>query len=180
MPTTSASLFPVPALEQIRYQVTSMGLSLNEDKTQIIEPGGSIELLGIQIRGSELDVADNTLSKAKSKLTHYAKKLMRWERYGKISKEEAAERMALRINRYFYGDGTTEHQLSWREFFFRVITRPDTLHELDLVCQDLLRKVATGKLGNARYRCRYEDLRSLGYTPLVHEYYSYRKEPASR
>ncbi|MBQ9005918.1 MAG: hypothetical protein IJ092_06045 [Atopobiaceae bacterium] len=168
------------ALEQIRYQVTSMGLSLNEDKTQIIEPGGSIELLGIQIRGSELDVADNTLSKAKSKLTHYAKKLMRWERYGKISKEEAAERMALRINRYFYGDGTTEHQLSWREFFFRVITRPDTLHELDLVCQDLLRKVATGKLGNARYRCRYEDLRSLGYTPLVHEYYSYRKEPASR
>ena len=117
-----------------------------------------------------------TVSKAKGKLTHYAKKLIRWERYGKIAKDEAAARMARRINHYFYGDGTTEHQLSWREFFFRVITRPDSLHELDLVCQDLLRKVATGKLGNARYRCRYDDLRALGYRPLVHEYYRYRKE----
>ena len=163
-------------LAQIREQVAKMGVTLNEEKTQIVEPGGSVELLGIQIRGTELDVADNTLSKAKGKLTHYAKKLIRWERYGKIAKDEAAARMARRINHYFYGDGTTEHQLSWREFFFRVITRPDSLHELDLVCQDLLRKVATGKLGNARYRCRYDDLRALGYRPLVHEYYRYRKE----
>lgn len=164
------------ALKQIRACTLRLGLELNEDKTQLIEPGGSIELLGIQIRNGNLDVADNTLDKAKSRLTHYANKLVRWEHYGKITKQEAAQRMVGRINRYFYSDGMTEHKLSWCDFFFHVITRPDSLHQIDLVCQDLIRIVATGKRGNARYRLRYEDMRALGYHPLVHEYYLSHKE----
>ena len=81
--------------------------------------------------------------------------------------------MARRIDRYFYGDNTIEHKLSWQNFFFGVITRPDSLHELDLVSQDLLRIVATGKRGDARYSKSYKDIKALGYRPLVHEYYKH-------
>ena len=160
------------ALAETRTIVSDLGLSLNEDKTQIIEPGGSIELLGIQIQDDGFDVADNTMAKAKAKLVHFADKLVRWERRGRISKEDAVRRMAGRIDSYFYGDDASEHKLSWQNFFFNVLTRPDSLHELDLLSQDLLRRVATGKRGDARYRFRYEDMRALGYRPLVHEYYS--------
>ena len=153
--------------------ISGLDLCLNEEKTQIIEPGGSVELLGIQIQDGNFDVADNTMAKAKAKLTHFADKLVRWEQHGKISKEEAARRMASRIDRYFYGDDTGEHKLSWRIFFFDVLTRPDSLHDIDLTCQNLLRIVATGKRGDARYRFRYEDMKALGYRPLVHEYYEH-------
>ena len=160
-------------LAETRAIISRLGLSLNEEKTKIIEPGGSIELLGIQIQESNLDVADTTMAKAKTKLTHYANKLVRWEQYGKISREDAARRMANRIDKYFYGDDVNAHTLSWQAFFFDVLTRPDSLHELDLTCQDLLRRVATGKRGDARYRFRYKDMKTLGYRPLVHEYYKH-------
>ena len=164
------------ALVQTRAVVENLEISLNEDKTKIIEPGGSIELLGIQIQDNNFDVADTTKAKAKTKLTHYANKLMRREQRGSISKGEAAERLANRIDRYFYGDDAEGHKLSWRRFFFDVLTRPDSLHEIDLTCQDLLRRVATGKRGDARYRFRYEDMKALGYRPLVHEYYNRNRD----
>ena len=160
-------------LHETERIISRLGLTLNEEKTQIIPPGGSIELLGIQIQENSLDVADTTRAKAKTKLTHYANKLVRREQYGKITKGEAVKCMARRIDRYFYGDNTIEHKLSWQNFCFGVITRPDSLHELDLVSQDLLRIVATGKRGDARYRFSYQDIKALGYRPLVHEYYQH-------
>lgn len=164
------------ALAELRAITSGLELSLNESKTQLIEPRGSIELLGIQIRDAHLDVADNTVAKAKTRLSHFADKLVRREQRGKVSREEGARRLARRIDRYFYGDADNEHELSWRDFFFHVITRPDSLHEIDLVCQDLLRRVATGKRGDARYRFRYTDMQALGYRPLVHEYFRYREK----
>ncbi len=163
------------ALATIRAVTESLGLALNEGKTQVIEPGDDIELLGITIRDGHLDVSDHTIAKARSKLTHYADKLVRREQREGLPRQEAAEMMARRIDRYFYHTGNEEHELSWRDFFFGVLTRPDSLHHLDVFCQDLIRRVATGKRGAARYRFRYKDIRALGYRPLVHEYYRYRE-----
>ncbi len=164
------------AIDTIRSVTRRLGLSLNEDKTQIIAPGEDIELLGIAIRDGHLDVSDHTLSKARGKLTHCADKLVRREQREGLPRQKAAHMMAHKIDRYFYRTGNEDHELSWRDFFFRVLTRPDNLHSLDLACQDLIRRVATGKRGDARYRFRYEDIKALGYRPLVHEYYRYRED----
>lgn len=158
------------ALDLVRTQTSSLGLSLNESKSRLISPGNDIELLGFCIRGKELDVADNTLAKARTKLGHFADRLVLKEQRAGLKKDEAAAIMASKLNRYFYGVGN-EHELSWRDYFFRTITRPDSLHGLDLYCQDLLRIVATGKRGDARYRFRYADMRKLGYRPLVADYW---------
>lgn len=163
------------ALEELRKIVTSLGLSLNEKKTLIIEPGDDVELLGIEIRAGGFDVADNTMAKARTKLTHYANKLVRKEQREEMTKEAAAQCMARRIERYFNGVDEDGHELCWKDYFFHVLTRPDSLREIDHLCQDLLRYVATGKRGDARYRFRYEDMKALGYRPLVPEYYAYRQ-----
>jgi hypothetical protein len=168
------------AITVIRTITADLGLTLNEEKTQIVKPGESIELLGIQIRDGHFDVSDHTLAKARNKLTHYANKLIWHEQHDDLPRSQAAAMMAHRIGRYFYRTGNDEHELSWRDYFFHVITRPDSLHTLDLVCQDLIRRVATGKRGDARYRFRYKDIKSLGYRPLVHEYYRYREEKNER
>ena len=163
------------ALDTIRTATGNLGIALNEEKTQVIAPGEDIELLGIEIRDGQMDVSDHTLAKARTKLTHYADKLVRREQREGLPHQQAAMMMARRIDRYFYRTGNEEHELSWRDFFFRVLTRPDSLHALDLVCQDLIRRAATGKRGDARYRFRYKDIQTLGYRPLVSEYYRYRE-----
>ena len=168
------------AITVIRTITADLGLTLNEEKTQIVKPGESIELLGIQIRDGNLDVSDHTLSKARNKLTRYANKLIWQEQHDGLPRSQAAALMTHRIDRYFYRTDSEEHELSWRDYFFHVITRPDSLHTLDLTCQDLVRRVATGKRGDARYRFRYKDIKSLGYRPLVHEYYRYREEKNER
>ena len=168
------------AIDTIRTYTAKLGLSLNEDKTLIIAPGEPIELLGIKISDGNLDVSDHTLAKAKGKLTHFADKLIRSEQRKRLDRKVAAAMMVRRIDHYFFRAGNEEHELSWRDFFFRVITRPESLHGLDLTCQDLIRRVATGKRGDARYRFRYEDMRALGYRPLVHEYYEYLEARSKR
>ena len=167
------------ALDLVRTETNRLGLSLNESKSQLIAPGNDIELLGFCIRGNELDVADNTLAKARTKLGHFADKLVLKEQRTGLPKDEAAAIMTRKLNRYFYGV-ENEHELSWRDYFFRTITRPDSLHGLDLYCQDLLRIVATGKRGDARYRFRYADMRKLGYRPLVADYWHSRKRLEKR
>ena len=50
------------------------------------------------------------------------------------------------------------------------------IHQIDRAVQDLIRYVATGKRTDAKYRMSYQAMRDLGYRPLVHEYYAFRKE----
>ncbi|MBQ9043705.1 MAG: hypothetical protein IJ111_12935 [Eggerthellaceae bacterium] len=160
------------ALAELQDIVGGLGLTLNEEKTQIIKPGDDVELLGIEIRDGEFDVADSTMAKARTKLTHYANKLVRKEQRNEMTKQAAAQYMAQRIKKYFDGVDEGNHQLCWKDYFFPVLTRPDSLYEIDHMCQGLLRYVGTGKRGDARYRFRYKDMKALGYRPLVPEYFA--------
>lgn len=158
------------ALKGMRDIVGGLSLRLNEDKTQVLAPGERFELLGIQVCGSQLDVADSTVAKAKFKLGHYAHKLVLKEQREGLTRDAATQLMVGKVNRYFYGEARKEHELSWRDFFFRLVTRPDSLHEIDRHAQDFIRYVATGKRTCARYRFRYKDMQKLGYVPLVTDY----------
>lgn len=151
-------------------------ISFNQKKTSILAPGDSVEMLGIQLRDNNFDIADNTIAKAEYKLKRFAHKLVLREQRGEISREKAAQVMVNRTNRYFYGAKDTDHKLNWRTYFFDTVTRPDSLRVLDHYVQNLIRYVATGKRTNSKYRMTYQAMRDLGYVPLVHEYYQYRKE----
>lgn len=166
------------ALDGMRAIVGGLSLRLNEDKTQLLAPGERFELLGIEVSENALDVADSTVAKAKFKLGHFAHKLVLKEQREGLARAEAAQLMVNKVNKYFFGDLENEHELSWRDFFFRIVTRPDSLRDIDHHVQGLIRYVATGKLTDARYRFRYKDMRKLGYTPLVSDYYRYRREAA--
>lgn len=52
-----------------------------------------------------------------------------------------------------------------------MITRVDSLREIDHILQECLRYVGSGKKNNARYRVDYQEMHRLGYRSLVHSYY---------
>ena len=162
-------------LAEITRMLTERGLKLNQGKTEIHPPCESFGLLGFQLRGEELDVADFTLYKARRKMRIRAKKLNRRVSEGKITREDATRYMIRYANRFFFGGGSSE-MLKWTEWFFGVITRPDSLVQLDEYVQNLIRYVATGKLGKARYRMSHERLKELGYCSLVSAYWKNRHE----
>ena len=73
-------------------------------------------------------------------------------------------------------DAPADNELSWSRWFFPVITTDKSLREIDRYAQDCLRFLLSGKRTKARFNVRYEDLKSLGYRSLVHEYYGFEKE----
>ena len=117
------------------------------------------------------DIADNTFAKACGRLKHRADNLCRRVKEGCFTREEGVELMARHIHEYFYGPGE-EDWVSWTDRFFPYITTTERLKRLDHLSQECLRYVATGRRTNAKYRCRYPEIRETGYVPLVRAYYS--------
>ena len=170
-------VLPLEAMEgYIRMWLAERHLTLNADKTQILEPGEPMELLGIGINGRDFDIAANSMDKIRTKLVHTADKIVRQERRGIISRDEGMRWMIRRTHRYFFGGGANENELNWVDWSFPVLTRAKSLYELDSLVQQLLRYVGSGQRGNARYRVRYDDLKAYGYRSLVHEFYHHRHE----
>ena len=148
------------------------GLEFNENKTEICAPGEGFDLLGFRLADGEYDIAENSLEKIEWKLRHYADKLLRKERRGELTKEEAMQRMIDRVDRYFFGVVREERELNWVDWAFRILTRNDSLKRIDTCSQECIRLVGSGgKRTGAKYRVRYKDMRRMGYRTLVHAYY---------
>ena len=159
-------------LQELRTIFAERGLSFNEGKTEIVPPGGSFELLGFNVEGKEYNIAESSLNKIEWKLRHRAKKLVRMQRRGWITKEEAEQKMIDRVNDYFFVTDKTKHELNWAAWAFRVITGVDSLKRLDECAQSCIRYAGSGgKSDKSKYRVRYKDMRRKGYRTLVHAYY---------
>ena len=100
-----------------------------------------------------------------------AKRIGRDEKKAHATPEEKAKHL-IRLNHdTFYGKpGSSD--LSWSQWAFPVITKTDSLHELDLYNQHCIRYVMTGKWSDSQYRIPYQKLKALGYDSLVRAYYS--------
>ncbi|MBO5609293.1 MAG: hypothetical protein J5929_02805 [Eubacterium sp.] len=154
--------------------VRDLHLEFNDDKSAIVGPGEELDLLGIKFANGYVDIADNTFSKVTNKFKHRANSLNRGVRKGRYPRERAAEMMARIMDGYLYGYryvDTEEESYSWIERVFPTITTADRLHIIDKVSEDCIRFVGTGRKTNAKYRITYDDIKRLGFRPLVHSYY---------
>ena len=163
-------------MNKLRLIFSERGLTFNESKTEIVPPGGRFELLGFAIEGRQYDIADSSIDKIEWKLRHRAKKLVRMQRKGYISKEEAEMRMIKRIDDYFFKRDVEKHELNWVDWAFRVLTRSDSLKQLDSISQSCIRYVGScGRNTASKYKIRYKDMRKKGYRTLVNTYYHREK-----
>ncbi len=159
-------------MEQLQKIITDLGLSLNEEKTCIVPPGVSYDLLGIRFAPDMTDIAENTFRKVSSKMKHRAESISRRVKNGRLTREDGLRLMAGYIRYYYYGSGEDDW-ISWTDKFFPFITTTESLKKLDHLSQECLRYIATGRRTNAKYRFRYQDIRDAGYVPLVRAYYDH-------
>jgi hypothetical protein len=97
---------------------------------------------------------------------------MRWRQRGGYGGEKAAAAFVRVCNRKLL-ESPADNELSWKNWFFPLITTAGSLRTIDRYAQDCLRYLISGKRTKGRFDVRYEDLKRLGYRSLVHEYYAF-------
>lgn len=95
----------VQLMERLRKLITDLGLSLNEEKTCIVPPGVSYDLLGIRFAPDMTDIAENTFLKVWSRMKHRADSIYRRVKNGRLTRDEGLRLMAGYIRLYYYGTG---------------------------------------------------------------------------
>jgi hypothetical protein len=162
---------------EARAVLEAHGLALNPDKEEFFPPADGWVFLGFRCRGGVVDIAPASVKKIKAKMRRKARALMRWRDRNGFSGEKAAAAFIRVFNRKLL-ENPADNELSWKSWFFPLLTTPDSLRLIDRYAQDCLRFLISGKRTKSRYDVRYEDLKRLGYRSLVHEYYAFteRKE----
>ena len=152
-------------------------LYTNPEKTYLIEPGGTIDILGCKLADGKMDIADHAAEKLKRKIRMRSKYLLKYKNEKGLSDEEAGRIMARYCNHIFFGWAEGSRKLTWSRWLFPVITDTTSLEMLDQYVQDAIRYVVCGSFSDKRYRVTYEQLKELGYRNLVNAYYHFKTEP---
>lgn len=160
--------------DYVLNHITSMGLTTNKDKMQIIEPGQISGYLGITIDGDELYITKKTVMKYKNKMKARAKKLRKRANNGEISDLDAFIMMIRYVNGIQYGH--TEGGNCFMNTYFTRINSSKVLSDIDHYAQHYIRYAYTGKFSKTNNRkVPYELLRQHGYMPLVSAYRIFRE-----
>ena len=161
-------------VDKLKELIKKHRLSLNKDKIQYIKPNEKWDFLGFSYQNGIVDLSDIAKKKIKGKIKRASRKLRRWMLKKDASYERAVAAVIRTFNKKFY-TVKTNGDLTWSLWYFPIINTSDGLHEIDLYMQSCLRYIKTGKYNKKNYNLKYEDLKALGYRPLVNEYYKFIK-----
>ena len=146
-------------------------LTINPDKTRIIEPGGAVDILGFRLKDGTMDISPHAKDKIKRKIRMHANRLLKKKHETGISSEECGRAMIRYCNRLFFEN--SKNELTWARWLFPLITDTSSLKELDHYVQTAIRYCLCGSMSEKRFRATYEDLQKLGYKSIVHAYYHF-------
>lgn len=162
-------------LNDLKKQLNEKKLTLNDKKTRTYKPQESWEFLGFKYNDGEIELSEGAIRKMKGRIRRKAHKLYRWRKKNNADYERAARAMIRSLDNRLY-DLSGTNDFTWSRFYFPVITTTEGLHQIDEYMLMYLRYLYTGKHGKSNYKVSYESLKLLGYTPLVAEYYNWKKE----
>ena len=151
-------------------KLAEKGLTVNPDKEFCGRPEDGFTFLGVEVKNGDIDIAPASVVKLKQKMRRKARALDRWRHREGLDGTKAAAAF-IRIFNHKLLEVNEDSDLTWSLWFFPVITTPESLHEIDLYAQDLLRFLISGTHTKSRFNVRYKDLKELGYRSLVNEYY---------
>ncbi len=157
-------------MEKLQEMISKKGLGLNQEKIQFIKPTDKWDFLGFSYQNGVIDISDVAKKKIKGKIKRASRKLRRWMIKNDADSTRAISAVIRKFNRKFYMK-ENKNELTWQLWYFPVINTTKSLHEIDLYMQECLRYIKTGKYNAKNYNLKYEELKQMGYRPLVGEYY---------
>jgi len=161
--------------DELERIVGEHGLEMNPSKTAVFAPGEAWDFLGFRYVQGRIDLSRATVQKMKDKIKRSAHSLYRWRMRKGVDFERAARVMTRTFERKIF-DVSGTREFTWSRWFFPVLSCSDGLHEIDEYMLQNLRYLKSGRYYKGNYRVDYEQLKALGYSSLVHEYYCYLEE----
>ena len=161
-------------VKKLNEYIANNKLCLNPDKIQYIKPHNKWDFLGFSYHDGKIDISEITKKKIKGKIRRSSRKLRRWSIKKNASYERAIAAVIRKFNKKFYMI-ENKNELTWQLWYFPVINTADGIHEIDLYMQECLRYIKTGKHNKKNYNLKYDELKQLGYRPLVSEYYKFKE-----
>ena len=149
------------------------GLEVNSDKEVETSPGERWSFLGFSYLNGEIDVCANSVRKLKAKMRRKARALVRWK-HDKDKDDWMAARAFIKYFNKRLFTSEDPHEINWSRWYFPMLTTDKSLKVLDAYMQDCIRYIVTESRTKSRFNFRYEQMKDLGYTTLVHEYYKKR------
>lgn len=150
-------------------------LTINETKLHIYEPHEAFEFLGFKYQEGKIDLSDVTIKKMKQKIKRKANSLLRKKKIKGYSGENTIKIMIRAFDKKFY-DLTGDNEYTWTRYYFPIINVAGGLKQIDEYMLENIRYIYTGKHNKGNYKLTYEQIKKLGYTPLVSEYYKWIKD----
>lgn len=157
----------------LQSHIAKKGLTLNPKKVHISAPGEPWEFLGFCYKDGILDLSTVTVDKMKAKIRRKAHSLYRWRTKKNADFERTARAMIRTFNKKFY-DEQEENAFTWSRWFFPLLHTSESLKELDAYMLQYIRYLYSGRHYKGNYRITYDQIKSLGYRSLVHEYYLFK------
>lgn len=150
-------------IEEMKRIITEKKLQLHPEKSRIVEPGTAFSFLGWQVCGSRIDFTQEALSRIRKAIRRETIRMLTACEHTGLSREF---RMLL----------MTEHAQKFAaclglKTFFRVVSVPDGLREIDRMLCDMIRTAVTGKTGPGRFRVSREEINCWGYRSVINRYY---------
>ncbi|MBR5340837.1 MAG: group II intron reverse transcriptase domain-containing protein [Erysipelotrichaceae bacterium] len=161
--------------ELIREYLNGKNLLLNEEKYKVSLPHEAWEFLGFNYLDGKIDLSAVTIRKMKDRIRRKATKLYRKRKSNNYTFDKTAVSLIRSLDNRFY-DLNGDNSFTWTRFYFPVINTSEGLHKIDEYMVSYLRYLYSGRHYKGNYRITYEHLKKLGYTPLVAEYYNWRKD----
>lgn len=161
-----------PLLIKVHKLLSDKGLTVNIEKTDVYDPGEKWEFLGLSYDRGQIDLSSGAKEKMKGKISRAARKLYRWKIRKNATTERAVRAMIRKFQYKFYGSGREDTELTWSRWYFPLLTRSDSLKEIDQHMQIWLRYLVNGRHSRGDFRkFPYTKMQELGYVPLVTAYF---------
>lgn len=149
------------------------GLEVNAKKIFTSLPREEWTFLGFSYKNGVIDISDVSKMKLKKKMRRKARALLRWKNRKNAEADRAVRAFIKFVNRKLYLN-TNQNEITWCRWYFPIITTDEGLREIDEYTQRCIRYIATGKQNKSQYSYRYEQMKALGYTTLVNNYYKFK------
>ena len=165
----------VECAEYIRNYLSDKGLEINESKVFQTFPKEEWSFLGFSYSDGTIDVSDVSTRKLKKKMRRKARALLRWKNNKNAAHERAVKAYISYFNKKLYSNPVV-NEITWTRWYFPLINTDKSLKEIDSYMQQCIRYIATGSQSKKKYSFTYEQMKKLGYIPLVSRYYAFKKD----
>lgn len=150
----------------------AIALEVNHSKEIYTRPNEKWSFLGFEYCDGKIDVSNVSISKLKAKMRRKMRSILRWRRVKNKTNIQAAKGFINAFNRKFY-DTDIASEMNWSRWYFPVITTHRGLSTIDHYMQSCIRHIISEKFSKSNYNFRYEQMKELGYTPLVYNWHKY-------